>query len=105
MIKVICVDDSNRPKEIPPQKWVEAGKWYTIIHVSRHSLQGGIKGVTLSEINLDESCAPYEAFRLSRFGIPPKDIVKFWDFAISCTGLSEVDVKKLLEDQVVELES
>jgi hypothetical protein len=103
MIKVMCVDDSNRPKEIPHSKWVEVGKWYTIIHVSKHTKQNGIKGVTLSEICLDESCAPYEAFRLDRFGFLPEDVSKFWEFAVSCTGLSEVNVKELLEDQLVEL--
>jgi len=103
MITVMCIDDKNRPKEIPPHKWVEAGKWYTIIHVSKHTLQGGIKGVTLSEICLDESCAPYEAFRLDRFGFLPEDIRRFWEFAVACTGLEEVNVKELLEDRVVEL--
>lgn len=103
MIKVLCIDDSNRPKEIPPHKWVEAGKWYTIIHVSVHAKQGYIQGVTLSEICLDESCAPYEAFRLDRFGFLPEDITRFWEFAVSCTGLNEVDVKELLGDQMVEL--
>ena len=103
MIKALCIDDSNRPKEIPPHKWVEAGKWYTIIHVSKHKLQNMIQGVTLSEICLDESCAPYESFRLSRFGILPEDWNRFWEFAVSCTGLSEVHVKELLMDQMVEL--
>ncbi len=44
-----------------------------------------------------------EAFRLDRFGFLPKDIDRFWEFAVSCTGLSEVNVKELLEDQLVEL--
>lgn len=103
MIQALCINDTNRPKEIPPHKWIEAGKWYTIIHVSKHTKQNMIKGVQLAEIFLDESCAPYEAFRLDRFGFKPEDINKFWEFAMECTKLSEVNIKELLEDQVVEL--
>jgi hypothetical protein len=98
MFKTICIDDANRPPEIPVEKWVKSGEIYHIIHVSKHRLQNYIQGVTLSEINLDESCKPYEAFRLSRFGILASEWDAFWRFAHECTGLSDIDLDELLKD-------
>jgi len=105
MIHCICVDDANKPKEIPAEKWVEKGKEYHIIHVSFHPMQGGIRGVTLSEISLDEKCMPYETYKLSRFAIKLEDYGKFIELAESCSDLSKIDIQKLIEEselQVVE---
>lgn len=99
MFKAVCLDDQNRPKEIPLEKWVKAGELYTIIHVSKFKLQNWTQGVTLSEINLDESCKPYEAFRLSRFGFFAEDWDAFWRFAHECTELSKIDLEELLKEK------
>ena len=98
MIPCICIDDSNRPKEIPADKWVKEEEEYTITHVYIHPNQGGIQGVTLYEKPLDESCKPYETFKLSRFAIHAKDLEAFIELCKSCSELDEVDVLKLVEE-------
>jgi hypothetical protein len=71
-MRVVCIDDSNRPHDIPANKWVEKGKEYTIIKFVRMVAQGGILGVELEEIDLSD-CFPYECFAASRFApIEPK---------------------------------
>lgn len=66
MFEVICIDDKNRPNEIPTSKWVKAKQKYTVIEVKKMNIQGGILGFKLAEINLD-GCAPYECYAASRF--------------------------------------
>lgn len=75
MARCICIDDSNRPKQIPQEKWVVYGNQYTIIDLKKMVLMGeGVLGVRLDEIDLDESNAPYELFLASRFAIFKDDM-------------------------------
>jgi len=103
MIHCICIDDTNKPKEIPAEKWVTKDASYNIIHVSIHTLQGGIQGVTLKEITLDESCMPYQSFRLSRFAVQLKDIEKLMELMRNCSELSNIDIMKLIEESNLQL--
>ncbi len=103
MIDCICIDDKNRPKEIPEEKWVKEEEGYKITHVYIHPNQGGIQGVTLYEKPLDESCPPYETFKLSRFAIRASDLEAFIELCKSCSDLNDVDVMKLVEESELQL--
>ena len=72
-MKILCIDDKNRPDEIPIEKWVVEGREYTPIFWSWHVAQG-IGGGEVEEIALDETNKPYTAFRMSRFVMDPKDL-------------------------------
>ena len=61
-----CVDNSNRPNEIPLTHWVEEGEIYTVVETCKLNVQGGKMGFKLEEINIDEF-SPYEYFDASRF--------------------------------------
>ena len=65
MIEAICANDSNRPKEIPLDKWIVKGKTYHITYTV-WSITSKKLGVHLDEIFLDESCSPYGYFAASR---------------------------------------
>jgi hypothetical protein len=65
-MKVICVDDKNRPNEIPANFWIKEGEVYTVILSCKLNAQGGKIGFKISEINLDRF-SPYEYFDSSRF--------------------------------------
>lgn len=67
--KVLCTNDSNRPNDIPLNKWVVKGHWYTVIKVDKLLIQGGRLGFKLEELNIDD-CFPYQYFDPSRFAIP-----------------------------------
>lgn len=68
-LKVICIDDKNRPNEVPTSRWVKEGETYHIIEVAKLNAQGGIMGCKLAEINNDD-LVPYQYFRLERFAVP-----------------------------------
>tara|TARA_R110000851_G_scaffold75338_1_gene166126 strand:+ start:1940 stop:2251 length:312 start_codon:yes stop_codon:yes gene_type:complete len=70
-MKVICIDDSNKPENIPAEEWLEEGMVYTITDVVEMNLQKGKLGISLEEIKLTEASAPYEYYSLERFLIFP----------------------------------
>lgn len=75
-MRVVCINDSKRPSDIPVEKWVEKGKEYTVINIVRMVAQGNILGFILQEIDLSD-CFPYECFAASRFApIEPKKEAK-----------------------------
>lgn len=75
--KVVCLDDSNRPNDIPLNKWVKKGETYTVIKVDYMNMQGRIIGFQLQEVDLS-GCFPYTHFGAWRFAIPinPASLIK-----------------------------
>jgi len=71
-MKVICINDKNRPNEIPTSRWVEKDKEYTIIAVAFMTIQNTY-GCKIAEINNDD-LFPYSYFALNRFGITKEEI-------------------------------
>jgi hypothetical protein len=71
-LKVVCINDKNRPESIPLDRWVKKDKEYTIIEINKMNIQGGILGCKLAEINNDD-LFPYSHFSLERFAMyqPP----------------------------------
>jgi hypothetical protein len=65
-MKLICINDSDRPNEIPLSKWIKKGNQYTAIKFNKMNMQGGILGVQLEEIDLSD-CFPHTHFLASRF--------------------------------------
>lgn len=95
MVKCICVDDKNRPSKVPEDKWVKKGEEYTIIFTLIVLPQKTL-AVQLDEIDLDESCMPYEFFLASRFAFNKDDIGKLVDFIEECTHVN-MSIKDLMK--------
>ena len=105
MINCICLDDKNRPKQIPESKWIVEGDKYRITHVYVMRKMDNILGVTLYEKPLDDSCDPYLMFRLSRFGIAAEDLEALMQLAKDCSELNHLDlgeIEELLLGQLLE---
>lgn len=66
--RVLCIDDSKLPDQLPPSRRVVAGQIYTVIEVAHMQLQS-VLGYRLAEI---DSFFPYEFFKASRF-LPLQD--------------------------------
>lgn len=92
-MKVICIDDKNRPDGIPSTRWIKKGNVYTVIEVAKLPMQGGMLGFKLEEINIDD-CFPYQYFDSNRF-IPLDTHRVIW---------TEVQLERLLEEAVEEEE-
>lgn len=72
--KCVCLDDRDRPSDVPTNKWVKKGEFYTVIRVDKMNMQNGELGFELEEIDLSD-CFPYTRFSARRFGIPVQDLV------------------------------
>lgn len=66
-MQVVCINDENRPKRISPYEWIELGKTYTVVEISKMGLQAGKFGYKLKEVQLSEQSFPYEYYNSDRF--------------------------------------
>jgi hypothetical protein len=64
---VTCINDANRPKEIPLNQWVVKNQKYTVINVI--VTMPGKKGFILKEITLGKATFPYDSFNPLRFAV------------------------------------
>lgn len=94
-VECICINDSNRPKEIPQSKWIKEGEKYTVIYTVTVLPQKQL-GFHLAEIELTDNELPYEYFLASRFGFTQDNLQKLIELIKDC---SEIDfsMDELLE--------
>lgn len=88
--KAVCVDDANKPKIIPIERWVKKGEAYTVTFVVVMPRQKEKIGFRLAELDL-EGCFPYDYYAARRFSINQKLI-------------DEVELDKLLKQAIKEEE-
>lgn len=98
MVKTICINDENRPKEIPQNKWLKKDSQYHIIKITIHPNQKNIQGCELAEISLDESCLPFEYFKLDRFAISKDDLESLIELMKLSSELNDVDINNLIKE-------
>lgn len=62
---VECINDSDRPSDIPISLWVKKGEKYTVTNekVDMH----GVKYYTLSELDLESIGSLYKGYAANRF--------------------------------------
>ena len=101
-VKAVCIDDKNKPAEIPQEKWIKKGETYHVKHVYNMVKQGMMLGCDLWEINL-KGCDPYGCYRLSRFAFDIKDVGKLIELMQACSELKDVNIDELME-QVEDLQ-
>jgi hypothetical protein len=102
-VRVICIDEKNKPSVIPASKWVKEQELYHILMIF-YSIPSKTMAYTLEEIDLDESYAPYGVFLKSkRFAIHQDDLEEFIELAKNCTELNDIEIKELIEQEEFEI--
>jgi len=66
-MKLVCINDSNKPDKIPIEDWPKKNHPYTAVKVVKMGIQKNKQGVLLKEISLKASAFPYEYYDLQRF--------------------------------------
>ena len=64
--KVVCIDASNRPNEIPTSLWVKKDDIYNVTNAEYMNMQNRLIGFELSELDIS-GCFPYSRFAYTRF--------------------------------------
>jgi hypothetical protein len=92
-VRVVCIDDKNKPVEIPQRKWIIEGQEYHILFVV-YSVPSKTMAYDLEEIELDESCMPYQHFSAKRFAIHKDDLEEFQQLVKDCTDMNDVNIEE-----------
>lgn len=100
MIPCICIDDSRKPRAIPKQKWLVKDQEYHVIYTVTVLPQRQL-AFHLAEIELDESCKPYEYFLASRFAFTQENLLLLMELIKDCSETS-FSIEELMEQTMVE---
>jgi len=100
MVECICINDKNRPKEIPANKWVKQGEPYTVIYTVTVLPQKQL-AFHLAEIDLDESNLPYEYFLANRFAFTEENLLKLIELIKDCND-TDFSMDELLKQTELE---
>lgn len=65
---VLCINDLDRPNQIPISKWIKKDREYTVLRTIKCNTDGGKTAFVLEEIDL-VGCEPYEGFDSRRFAL------------------------------------
>jgi hypothetical protein len=95
MVETICINDQNRPKEIPVNKWVKKDEKYNVIYTVTVLPQKQL-AFHLAEISLDECCLPYEYFLANRFAFTEEGLKQLMELIRECNDIS-FSLDELLE--------
>ena len=87
-MKVICINDANKPAKIPQNEWIKEGVIYTVTEVAKMGIQAGKFGYLLKEISLSKESFPYEYYSADRFGVLVDQSLE-----------NETEVEELLEEE------
>ena len=69
MMKVICIDASCKPEEIPNSSWLKEGQEYTVLRVGKNKLTNE-EYFILQEVQITP---PYGGYKVDRFILPHQD--------------------------------
>jgi hypothetical protein len=84
MVTCICINDKNKPRAIPKAKWLVKDQEYTVIFTTTVMPQKQL-AVHLAEIELDETCFPYEYFLSSRFAFTQENLLLLMELIKDCS--------------------
>ena len=99
-VPCICIDDSRRPRMIPANKWLVKDKEYHVIFTVTVLPQKQL-AFHLAEIELDESCKPYEYFLASRFAFTQENLLLLMELIKDCSEI-DLSIEELLEQTQLE---
>ena len=94
-VECICINDSDRPGEIPKHKWLKKNEKYTVIYTVTVLPQKQL-AFMLEEIELDETCHPYEYFLANRFAFTEDNLKKLIELIKDCND-TDFSMEELLE--------
>ena len=100
MIECICINDKNKPKQIPQKKWLKEGQTYHVIYTVTVLPQREL-AFHLAEIELDETCAPYEYFLANRFAFTQENLLLLMELIKDCND-TDFSMEELMEQTNVE---
>jgi hypothetical protein len=72
MFKVVCINNKNRPPEVPTSCWLKEGEEYTVVRVGKNKLTQE-EYFVLQEV---QPTPPYGGYHISRFRLPHPEAIE-----------------------------
>ena len=91
-MKAICIDDSDKPEQIPQEEWIEEGVVYTVTKITRMGFQKDKFGLALEEIKLTSKSMPFELYDAERFIIIPFAVEIGSDHEIDASNTDDLSI-------------
>jgi hypothetical protein len=91
-MKAICINDSDKPEQIPQEEWIEEGVVYTVSKITRMGFQKDKFGLALEEIQLTSKSMPFELYDAERFIIIPFAVEIDGEYEIDASGKDELSI-------------
>ena len=101
-VECICINDSNRPNEIPVNKWIKKGSTYNVIFTVTVLPQKEL-GVQLAEIELTDRELPYEYFLANRFSFTEENLKKLIELIKDCSDITFSMYELLKQTELTEV--
>ena len=95
MVKCICINDKNKPSKIPQEKWIKEGEEYTVAYTLTVLPQRQL-AFQLSEIELGQSCFPYEYFLAHRFAFTEDGLNQLAELIRDCEKI-DLSIEELMK--------
>lgn len=77
-LSCICVDDTQKPNDIPLSHWIKKGKEYTIINIKNNIFTKEIF-LVLEEVS---PTPPYGGYKISRFAFDQETFEKLFNVKV-----------------------
>jgi hypothetical protein len=68
---VLCIDDCNKPEQIPAEQWVQEGNIYTLIGIQAKNYFDRLKCLQLKELQPPPPFSGYSSNRFISFPFSP----------------------------------
>ena len=68
---VLCIDDCNKPEQIPAEQWVRKGEIYTLVGIQSTNYFANVKSLQLLEIQPPSPFSGYSSNRFISFPFSP----------------------------------
>lgn len=98
-MKCICINDKNRPADIPESHWIKFGETYTVTTVK--FIPNGTIGLAIEEISLEGISTKYDCFALIRFGFHENDMQELIALLEQAPHPVTMNVSKAFESNVL----
>lgn len=102
MVETVCINDSNKPRVIPKEKWLKKGNTYHVIFTTTVLPQKKL-AFLLAEIELTDKELPYEYFDASRFAFTQENLLKLMELIKDCSETSFSMDELLKQTQLEEI--
>jgi hypothetical protein len=100
-MKCICIDNTDKPNNIPDSHWLIVGQEYTVKNMHLINFIHPTIGIELDEINLDEIICKHKSFSLERFAFENNNAMPIIEFIQRVVTMDMPSAEMIFSKEVI----